>query len=86
MSDGDRIPPNETAEERAARWRAREQAEQAEPFFVFHIDGSPHYREAETECCGNFGRVCAACGGFQHYQPLWGGYVYKCEDCGVENA
>jgi hypothetical protein len=55
--------------------------EKSKPHYLFHEDGTPHYRKAETGCCDGFGEVCEACGGFCHYQPVYGGYYYKCEDC-----
>jgi hypothetical protein len=77
---------DETPSERAARWAAEDAADAADPNFVFFMDGSAHFRESETGCCGHFGRTCAACGGFQHYQAVYGGYFYKCEQCGKEDA
>jgi hypothetical protein len=47
---------------------------------IFEMDGSEHYLEAVTGCCGNFGQQCS-CGGFMHYQPIYGGYFYQCELC-----
>jgi hypothetical protein len=50
---------------------------------VFFMDGSEHTKEDETGCCGSFGKKCE-CGGFMHYQPVYGGQYYKCEQCGKE--
>lgn len=49
-------------------------------FIVFIMDGSEHTTNKETGCCDGFGRECS-CGGFMHYQPIYGGYYYKCEIC-----
>lgn len=49
---------------------------------VFEMDGSEHEApERLTGCCGHFGKECSKCGGFMHYQPTYGGYFYRCEDC-----
>lgn len=48
---------------------------------LFEMDGSEHYLESATGCCSNFGKQCS-CGSFMHYQPVYGGYFYKCELCG----
>ncbi len=54
--------------------------EKQEPYYLFHMDGTPHYQEAATHCCGQFSKICI-CGGVCHYQPVYGGYYYKCESC-----
>jgi len=50
---------------------------------VFTMDGSNHYLDHE-KCCGHFGKTCD-CGGYMHYQPVYGGFYYKCEKCLKEN-
>lgn len=52
---------------------------------VFYMDGSEHEINSETGCCDRFGKTCE-CGGFMHYQPIYGGYYYKCEKCGKEDC
>ena len=50
----------------------------------FEMDGMVHYVGNEGEdCCEGFGKICPApaCGGYMHYQPVWGGYFYECERC-----
>jgi predicted nucleic acid-binding Zn ribbon protein len=64
-------------------FREEMEKEEREPDFIFHMDGSAHYKEEETRCCGSFGKKCK-CGGFMHYQPVYGGYYYKCEVCLIE--
>ena len=53
---------------------------QKDLLFVFEMDGSEHTRNEITGCCSAFGRKCE-CGGFMHYQPVYDGYYYKCEEC-----
>lgn len=47
---------------------------------IFLMDGSPHYKIKDNGCCKITGKACK-CGGWMHYQPIYGGYYYKCEDC-----
>lgn len=47
---------------------------------LFMMDGSLHFEQEKTNCCGNFGKTCE-CGGYMHYQPVYGGFYYKCEKC-----
>ena len=54
-----------------------------EPKVIFTIDGSEHYSHEETGCCSQFGKRCE-CGGWMHYQPIYAGYIYKCEKCQKE--
>lgn len=61
-------------------FRAEMEKEEKEPNFVFHMDGSAHYKNKVTGCCDIFGKTCS-CGGFMHYQPVYGGYYYQCEEC-----
>ena len=51
---------------------------------VFLMDGMEHTVNNETGCCDQFGKICQ-CGGFMHYQPIYGGYYYKCEKCKKED-
>lgn len=51
-----------------------------EPPPIFLMDGEEHYLNALSGCCNVFGKQCS-CGGFMHYQPVYGGYYYKCEKC-----
>jgi hypothetical protein len=46
----------------------------------FTMDGSEHESYEETGCCSGFGKRCT-CGGWMHYQPVYGGYYYECEVC-----
>jgi len=50
---------------------------------TFEMDGSKHHSPNRiTNCCGrNADRPCRKCGGFMHFQGVWGGYYYECEDC-----
>lgn len=43
---------------------------------AFLMDGTEH----TTGCCDAFGKPCK-CGGWMHYQPVYGGYFYECERC-----
>lgn len=65
--------------------REYEKEERAKPTFLFFMDGSAHHKEEITDCCGSFGKTCS-CGGFMHYQPVYGGYYYKCEKCLSEDG
>ena len=47
---------------------------------TFIMDGSEHTTNSITGCCDSFGKQCV-CGGFMHYQPVYGGYYYECERC-----
>lgn len=48
----------------------------------FDMDGTEHAAPAATTgCCRQFGRACP-CGGWQHYEAVYGGYYYQCERCG----
>lgn len=46
---------------------------------IFFMDGQPHAKG----CCDRVGKKCE-CGGWMHYQPVYGGYFYKCEKCSKE--
>jgi len=48
---------------------------------VLVMDGSDHTDYETTGCCSQFGRRCNSCGGWMHYQPIYGGYYYQCETC-----
>jgi len=43
---------------------------------LFVMDGTEHSKGD----CDQFGKRCK-CGGWMHYQPIYGGYYYKCEEC-----
>ncbi len=58
--------------------------EKQNPDFVFHLDGSAHYKYKETGCCSPHGKTCT-CGGYMHYQPVYGGYFYQCETCNKQD-
>ena len=47
---------------------------------VFYIDGSDHII-GDEDCCGSFAKDCEKCGGIKHYQPMYGGFIYKCDKC-----
>lgn len=47
---------------------------------AFDMDGEEHTPHKETGCCSAFGKPCE-CGGWYHYQPVYGGYYYECEKC-----
>lgn len=50
--------------------------------FIMDMDCWQHYLpSSKTGCCQNMDRKCPACGGFMHYQAIWGGYFYRCENC-----
>ena len=51
-----------------------------EEWIVFTMDGTKHAKHEETGCCEGFGKKCL-CGGYMHYQPIYGGYYFKCELC-----
>ena len=46
----------------------------------FNMDGMEHTPMDETGCCQPFAKRCS-CGGWMHYQPVYGGYYYECEVC-----
>ena len=64
---------------------------------TFDMDGCEH-TVGDPDCCGSFGEICVAavnqvtwgkgvgafdrCEGILHYQPVYGGYYYKCDKCG----
>lgn len=49
---------------------------------TFEMDGSEHIFPAEISgCCQTYGKVCKECGGWCHYQPVYGGYYFECEKC-----
>jgi len=52
---------------------------------VFYMDESEHYYHNKTGCCDDTGKRCH-CGGWCHYQPIYGGYYYKCEICREEST
>ncbi|MDH5572773.1 MAG: hypothetical protein OEY89_13485 [Gammaproteobacteria bacterium] len=56
------------------------------PHFLFKIDGSDHFVESETGCCGSNGKECPKCEGFMHYEGVHGGQIYKCEKCLYEDG
>lgn len=58
-------------------------ASDSETLVIFEMDGMPHYRGGEDCCCYTDGKVCK-CGGYMHYQPVYGGYYYKCDECKKE--
>lgn len=75
---------------KTGRRKAREEGkrqvmQEQEENTLFTMDGTEHLRESETGCCGSFGKKCE-CGGFMHYQPVYGGYYYKCEACLKETS
>lgn len=48
------------------------------------MDGMQHPTPGRERChCGlqAHGVTCPYCGGFAHYQPVWGGYYRQCEVC-----
>ncbi len=47
---------------------------------VFLIDGEEH-TVGDSSCCGSFGQECK-CEGIIHFQPVYGGIVYRCDQCG----
>lgn len=53
------------------------------PVVVFEMDGTEHFNNEETGCCTNWGGRCE-CGGWLHWQPVYGGYYYKCDKCKEE--
>lgn len=50
---------------------------------MFLMDGMEHY--PDPGCCGAFGKECS-CGGNLHYQPVYGGFYYKCDKCGGDEG
>lgn len=49
---------------------------------IMEMDGSEHQIPGEENCfCGSFGKKCPKCGGFAHYQPVYGSFYYECEKC-----
>ena len=48
--------------------------------YIFDMDGMPHFSYT-TGCCDLHGKACIACGGWMHFQPVYGGYCHKCEQC-----
>lgn len=50
---------------------------------IFLMDGSEHTK-GDRDCCGHFGKECK-CGGILHYQPVYGGFFYKCDNCARVN-
>ena len=50
---------------------------------TFMMDGCEH-TIGDPNCCGSFGEACThpKCSGIMHYQPVYGGYYYKCDKCG----
>lgn len=52
------------------------------PNFLW-MDGTDHPTDGTCWCSGvREGQLCS-CGGQQHYQPVYGGYYYQCEECGT---
>lgn len=56
---------------------------------AFEIDGELHYVPGRTACAcgthrwtGRYPMQCPRCGGYRHYQPLYGGDIWVCEGCG----
>lgn len=55
---------------------------ETKPTVVLIMDGEEHTANNETECCTLMGRACIyGCGGWMHYQPVYGGQFYQCEKC-----
>lgn len=54
---------------------------------VFVLDGDVHHRGAPDHC-GSYAcsaeAPCRHCGGDVHYQPIYGGYIRKCAQCGQD--
>ena len=48
------------------------------------MDETEHTDYKTTGCCKQFGKKCV-CGGWMHYQPIYGGYFYECEVCNKNN-
>ncbi len=48
---------------------------------AFFIDGAMHKKDF---CCESEERTCDSCNGNLHYQPIYGGYLYECEDCHMQ--
>lgn len=72
------MPSSSTTAERSGAIRM---PDDEAPFDPFTMDGSEHEDNATTGCCDGFGKTCPKCGGFMHYQPVYGGYYYECEQC-----
>lgn len=66
--------------ERDAKLEAVREAITDPDYTNFNMDGSIHTLVKETGCCQNEGKLCE-CGGWMHYQPVYGGYFYECEVC-----
>lgn len=50
---------------------------------TLNMDGTLHeVPGAPVRCCAQFAKQCSECGGYAHYQPVYGGHYYECEDCG----
>lgn len=47
------------------------------------MDGTEHEVPGKESChCASHGRTCEKCGGFAHFQGVYGGIFWRCEDCG----
>ena len=46
----------------------------------FTMDGTEHTDYTSTGCCQYSGKACK-CGGWMHYQAIYGGYYYECDIC-----
>ena len=57
---------------------------------ILMMDGSEHTvpgrrtRDDEGCDCAVHGKNCPKCGGFMHFQPIYGGQYWECEDCGED--
>lgn len=54
-----------------------------ETHHTLDMDGTEHEIPGRDRCfCRTSGKDCPDCGSYMHYQPVHGGYFYRCEDCG----
>lgn len=56
---------------------------------VFEIDGAAHYVPGRTACncshhrsADHYPVKCPQCGGYRHFEGVYYGAIYVCEDCG----
>ena len=47
---------------------------------VLDMDGTRHTDHETTGCCNASGKKCG-CGGWMHFQGVYGGCFYQCEKC-----
>ena len=41
-----------------------------------------HWTDGTVHCKGDIcNDICETCGGVNHYTPIYGGYIYECENC-----